>query len=99
MTRESRPYNGCSATTYSNSWPLTVFTVSGFSQPNSSDTVFNSSDATTNFRSPTATTEYSNSGWTEIPKFAGIVQGVVVQITISVSPSNTPLPSLTRKAT
>ena len=47
-----------------------------------------------NLLSPTFTTAYVISGLTEIPKFAGIVQGVVVQMMNFASSGTTPFASL-----
>ena len=44
-------------------------------------------------------TTYVYSGFTEIPKFAGIVQGVVVQMMNFASAGTTPFASLMLKAT
>ena len=84
---------------FSNSAPLISRSICTSSQPIFSATEFNKSFATTNLRSFAFTTTYVKSGFTEIPKFAGNVQGVVVQITISSSLFKTPLPSSTLNAT
>ena len=62
---------------------------------NSSHNESTSSFNKTKFPFSVFTKAYSKSGCTEIPKLAGIVQGVVVQITNESSLVKTPFPSLT----
>ena len=63
--------------------PLQSGLISGFSKPKSAANFSASGSATTNVLPFAETAAYSTSGWTVMPKFAGSVHGVVVQITIS----------------
>ena len=79
----------------SNSEPLNLFKISFFVNPNFFQRESTSSSNTISFPFSLSTSAYVKCGFKQIAKLAGIVHGVVVQITKEVSSSNIPLPSRT----
>ena len=78
---------------------MNVFSTSFCSSPNFSHSESTNSSKTISLPFSLCTKAYAKSLFKQIAKFAGIVQGVVVQITNDVSVSKTPFPSFTANFT